>query len=131
MFKLECNKCGKLDIVLDQMHTVFEYIEKSKFVNTSKGINIDEYPDYMVYACLSCGEKIKMTLKDIETKTSSVLRSKAIEIKKNQLLRSTVLSKIDPDNGLVFCGKCSGYDGGGNCLVDVIKLCKLRNYGVI
>jgi len=33
---------------------------------------------------------------------------------------------IDPDNGLDYCGQCDGYDGEGNCLVDIIKQCTIR-----
>ena len=33
---------------------------------------------------------------------------------------------VNADNGLEFCGQCTGYANDGYCLIDIIKQCSVR-----
>lgn len=50
-----------------------------------------------------------------------------MEVRKQKMFSENINPQtINPDNGLEYCGQCSGYAGDGHCLVDVIKQCTIR-----
>ncbi len=127
MFEIQCDNCGD-DLVVDDMATLDEYMKDADYLVDDKGkIVEDSIQQYLIYKCLLCEETYKFTYKEWEAKYRKVVAQMAMEMKKQIMFSKNINPQIiNPDNGVEYCGQCSGYVGDGHCLVDVIKQCTIR-----
>jgi DNA-directed RNA polymerase subunit RPC12/RpoP len=124
---IECDKCaGRVEV--DSTKTLDDYVDNLKCIVDRKGKLVeDTILPYLIYKCIKCGKIYKFTYKEWEKRMRIQLSKIAMELRKKKMFGSnTELLSIDPDSGLDYCGQCTGYDGDGNCLVDIIKQCSLR-----
>jgi len=127
MFAIPCDACGT-NLLLDQQSTIDMYMNDADYVIGEDGKLVNEsIQEYIVYKCPMCDSIYKFTYKEWEVRYRRVLAERVMELRKQKMFREEINPQtINPDNGLEFCGQCSGYAGDGNCLVDIIKQCTIR-----
>lgn len=126
MFILSCEECdGRL--ILDEFATTSEYTkDMDYFVDELGELQEKSLQNYLIYRCDRCKKTYKYTYKDWEERMRIKIAKEAMQIKKQAMFQNIDPGSINPDNGLEYCGQCDGYDGEGNCLVDIIKQCTIR-----
>jgi len=128
MFVITCDKCGG-NLVIDEVSTIRDYVndDLQYVIDHDIGkLNKDSIQNYIVYTCRKCKSEYKFTYKEWESRYRYELSKQAMEIKKMKAFKSLNPATIKADNGLEFCGQCSGYANDGYCLVDIIKQCIIR-----
>ena len=127
MFDLECEKCGS-SIQIDEYLTAEEYSKDMNYLVDEVGHLVKStIQKYLIYNCAMCGATYKFTYKDWEELIRIKVAKMAMNLRKQKMFAEDINPmRIDPDNGLEYCGQCDGYDGEGNCLVDIIKQCTIR-----
>lgn len=127
MFDLGCEKCGGL-IQIDEYLTAEEYSKDMDYLVDEVGHLVEAtIQKYLVYRCGVCGTTYRFTYKDWEERIRIKVAKMTMGIRKRKMFEGDINPmRIDPDNGLKYCGQCDGYDGEGNCLVDIIKQCTIR-----
>ena len=127
MLRITCNDCTGT-LAIDEFITAQYYRDDMDYVVKDTGEVAEEsLQKYLVYKCLNCGRLYKLSYKDWECKYRAQIAKDVMEARKQEMFSKEINPEtIDPDNGLEYCGQCSGYDGGGYCLVDIIKQCTIR-----
>jgi hypothetical protein len=128
MFIISCDECGG-DLIIDETLTVKEYMkDMDYFVDEEGKLQEASIQQYLYYQCTKCRKVFKFTYKDWEKRMRLRIAKDAMMFRKQKMFAEDINPYIiDPDNGLEYCGQCDGYDGEGNCLVDIIKQCTIRN----
>ncbi len=127
MFEIQCDDCGD-DLIADEMATLDEYMKDADYLVDDQGKVVEEsIQQYLIYKCLLCEKTYKFTYKEWEAKYRQVIAQLAMEMRKQVMFSNDINPQIiNSDNGLEYCGQCSGYAGDGHCLVDIIKQCTIR-----
>lgn len=128
MFTIVCENCGG-ELVIDEQATIDEYLKDADYLieKDSGKLITESIQQYLIYRCLTCNKIYKYTYKEWEAKYREKLAIQVMEIRKQKMFAEEINPQlVDPDNGLEFCGQCSGYAGDGYCLVDIIKQCTIR-----
>ena len=122
---LECETCGKQFLHFDPQATTEDYARPDVFTLD----NVDKIVDgmiaeYLVYKCSGCGAKGRYTFKDIEKIVRKKLSKQLLTaIAKKEMAAQIGASKVKV---FIYCGKCTGLDGKGSCLVSIYNKCKLK-----
>lgn len=127
MFRIECEKCGE-DLMIDDRLTMDEYLKDMDYLINETGEIVEaSLQEYLIYKCPLCESTYKYTYKEWEELYRKRLAKEIMEVRKIKMFRSHINPHaINPDNGIEYCGQCSGYDNEGNCLVDIINQCTIR-----
>jgi len=120
-----CRFCKEGRVYYDPALTFQDYASHESFVLD----DIDKIVDgiinqYLVYRCDKCGSVEKFTYEDIE----KFERKRISQLVINSIARGEIekaLTRKKP-RVLVYCGKCSGVDGKGSCLIETYQNCKLK-----
>jgi len=122
-----CEVCnGKLN---------FEYYETFKAFKDSADIttiNIIECVDsivdkYLIFTCNNCGTKYRYTYKDIDKVIrNNIYRNLLLLVTQGEIVRNNKAN----DGVMIYCGKCTGYDGQGSCLRSVFDKCDIKKFPV-
>jgi len=128
MFTILCDDCGG-ELIINEQKTLDEYFKDADYLldeNSGKLVD-DSIQQYLIYTCSVCQKSYKYTYKEWEAKYREKLARQVMEMRKQKMFAEIINPQlIDPDNGIEFCGRCSGYGGDGYCLVDIIKQCTIR-----
>lgn len=128
MFDILCKTCSSV-LFFDKVKTVDNYVQEVDYVkNTLEDLESSFKYLELMYFCPNCNKNILMSFDDVFNCLTKNLLDDIKNYRKLYAFRN-VASKysINPDNGLEFCGSCSGVDNEGNCYKDVIKYCPFRN----
>jgi RNase P subunit RPR2 len=127
MFSILCDKCGE-KLLIDDKATLDEYMKDCDYIVEEEGKIVEKsLQQYLIYKCNLCGEIYKFTYKEWEAKYRQKIAMDVMEVRKQKMFAENINPQtINPDNGLEYCGQCSGYAGDGHCLVDIIKQCTIR-----
>jgi hypothetical protein len=127
MFDIDCDNCGE-SLIIDLKETADAYSENVRCILDSKGDIVENsIPQYLIYSCALCKKTYKFTYQDWEKRLREKIFREVMEIRKQKMFREEINPLlIKADNGLSYCGQCSGYDGSGYCLNDIIKRCTIR-----
>lgn len=129
MLTIKCNKCNG-SLLIDEQATSTMYLREDPhyLVNIDTGkLEEGSIQDYLVYVCNVCGNTCKFTYKEWEAKYRMEIANQVMEIRKRAVFKNINPETVKIDNGLDFCGQCSGYAGDGYCLIDIINQCMIRN----
>lgn len=127
MFEFDCDKCGGT-VLINETFTMKHYSDMLKFeIDNTGGMLSEEVPIFLFYQCMDCNELYKFNFKEAELRLRKSLVKKAAKLKQINLRSKVNPYTIDPDNGLEHCGLCEGIDGEGNCFVDYIKQCPIKD----
>jgi len=126
MFSLECTHCGG-DLIVDIAATSEAYYEGANYLVDSEGEIIERtIQNYLFYRCGLCNNVYKYTYKDWEESMRKKIAKDVMAIKKIEMFKNINPASVNADNGLSYCGQCSGYAGDGYCLNDIVKQCTIR-----
>ena len=104
--------CGS-DFVFDFKKTLGSYIS-----NLSS--------DKFFFTCRGCEAELVLSLEEVLKAIQDDFRSRAINIKKTELIRALGSRDVFKDP-FEYCGKCDGFDTKGNCPKTIIKRCPIKN----
>jgi len=127
MFNILCDNCGE-DLFIDEKSTLDEYMKDADYIVEEEGKIVEKsLQQYLIYKCRLCGKTYRFTYKEWEAKYRAKIAMEVMEVRKQKMFSENINPQtVNPDNGLEYCGQCSGYAGDGNCLVDIIKQCTIR-----
>jgi len=127
MFDIECDVCGA-PLVVDEMMTIDEYHKDANYLFDDIWVIADDsLQDYIVYRCIECKAVYRFNYADWSLRYRRSIAKYVMESRKQKMFADQIdPKKINPNNGLEFCGQCSGSEGDGNCWADVIKQCTIR-----
>ena len=127
MYDITCDDCGSV-LNIDMYKTMDEYYKDMDYiVGDTERIASDTVQKYLIYKCDLCNKVYKLTYKEWEERFRIDVAHKVMEVRKQKMFREEINPQsINPDNGLEYCGRCSGYAGDGHCFVDIIKQCTIR-----
>jgi hypothetical protein len=127
MFSISCDKCGE-DLIIDDRATSDEYMKDMDYLVVEEDKIVEKsLQQYLIYRCGLCDKTYRLTYKEWEAKYRQKIAMEVMEVRKQKMFSENINPQtINPDNGLEYCGQCSGYAGDGHCLVDVIKQCTIR-----
>lgn len=125
---MHCEVCGS-ELHYDSIST-FEAYEESANITADNIFNkVDEMLErYLVYDCYKCNSKYRYTYKDIEKAIRKDLFKKLLLLAVREQLSD---HKSIKDGVLIYCGKCSGFDGQGSCPRIVYNECEIKRFPVI
>jgi uncharacterized Zn finger protein len=131
MFEIDCDNCGS-ELVVDELTTMMEYLSDADYLVDDVGSIVEKtLQQYLVYRCLNCEKTYKLTYQDWEKIKRRLIAEEVMESRKQHMFREELnVQTINADNGVEFCGQCSGYFNDGTCLNDVIKQCTIRKKDV-
>ena len=123
---LPCEICEEGEIYYSQKETFDAWVQPEVF----KLDDIDKLKDgiiseILVFICNNCEAQFRYTFKEVEKKFRKKLSDRIF----------TMVAMGDlPDPGsvrksdriMIYCGKCSGFDGKGSCPIIIHRDCKLK-----
>lgn len=124
---IKCELCGG-DLYVDTEETLSDY---AIVIDTNIANIFDNVEDiinkHMVYVCMSCGNKVRYTYKEIER-----LLRKAITEKFLMLVAKGLMVDVTALEGkyFIYCGKCSGYNGRGGCPKQIFNDCSIKRFPI-
>ena len=122
---LDCEICGH-ELTYVPSATFDAYSDELDLTIENIDIKIDNIIGrFLVYECSMCKKLYRYTYKDIETAiridvTKKVLLTIAMDQMKNM--------DYIMDNVLIYCGKCTGFDGNGSCTRKMYNNCKVKEF---
>ena len=122
---VNCEICGH-DLIYNPKATFDIYQQDLSIAIENVNIKVEETVGaFLVYDCPKCMSVYRYTYKEIEKlirreTTKQVLLS----IARGQM--NNVLNIMD--GVLVYCGKCSGFDGKGSCTKKMYDSCKVKEF---
>lgn len=126
IYDLKCDQCETGILYLDVSESIdvlssdelVEYKHIKKYVSS-------EINRFYVYKCDECGATFRYNIKNI-------LRQQFGNLMEMVLEKAAVNRMLAAQQGkeykriLVYCGKCSGQDGRGSCMINVFNDCDLK-----
>lgn len=128
MYTITCEKCRNT-LIFDRESTFRNCVEGVSY-STSKVKEIQDrwLSSYLIYSCLSCKAQYKYTFQEVELKVRESVAKDVMNFRKIQMFKTQINPEtVNPDNGLEYCGQCDGVDKEGNCYVDIIKQCTIKD----
>lgn len=132
MFELSCDDCGG-KLVADLQATANAYLSDMQYnIDEDSGKIIeDSVQQYLIYTCFICKKDYRFIYKEWERRQRIAIAETIMEMRKQKMFRTEINPQlINADNGISFCGQCSGYFNDGTCFNDVIKQCTIREKNV-
>jgi len=124
---VKCELCqGQL--IADPKSTMEDYVITTNTNVTNIFENIDVLLNkYIVYTCMSCGNKVKYTYKELEKSFRKTLTEKLLVLVAKGVIVGT---EVTMEQYFIYCGKCPGFDGCGGCPISVFDECKVKRFPV-
>jgi len=128
------------DLKCDQCETGILYLDVPESIDVLSSDELVEYKHikryvsseinrFYVYKCDECGAIFRYNIKNILRQQFDNL----IEM----VLEKAVVNRMLNDRQnkeykriLVYCGKCSGQDGRGSCMIGVFNACDLKEFPI-
>lgn len=126
MFNLECEFCGSDRVLFDSALTLSAFKPHLEM----NLIHMDEIIKgiickFSVYKCGNCDAIFHWTYKDVEKKARRTLTKRLVNLFMADGSKSPIMMKPS-EKVLIYCGKCSGFDGNGACPVVIYDDCKIK-----
>jgi hypothetical protein len=121
----QCDVCGSL-LLLNTRKTLHYY--SNDICSSIKDVNVvvdDIIGRYLVYTCVKCGFDLKLTYKNLEMLIRKSLTMRALLNIANGYMSPDVMVS---NKFLIFCGKCSGFDGSGGCPEKIYNNCEVKRF---
>jgi hypothetical protein len=122
---LNCEVCGQ-ELVYDPKATFESYINELEITIENVELEVDKIVGkFLIYECPTCKCYYKYTYKEIE----KIIRRETT--KQVLLFIARAQMKNIPcimDGVLIYCGKCSGFDGNGSCTRKIYDKCEVKRF---
>ena len=124
---VKCELCHGT-LAADPESTMEDYATVMNTNATNIFENVDSLLNkHIVYTCMSCGNKVKYTYKELEREFRKVLTEKFL-----MLVVKGLMNDVEAITGqyFIYCGKCQGFDGCGGCPISVFDKCEIKRFPV-
>jgi len=120
-----CEICGG-GLSFEQSATFEAFKESSELTSTNIIETVDSIVDkYLVFVCYNCDIKYRYTYKDIyRIIRTDVFKRLLLLLSQGQF----ITNNTNRDYVLIYCGKCTGYDGQGSCPRTVFNNCDIKRF---
>ncbi len=118
---LNCEICGH-ELIYDPKATFGVY--SNELENVELEVN-EIVGKFLIYECPKCKNIYRYTYKEIE-RTIRIETTKQILL----LIASGQMKNMVSimDGVLIYCGKCSGFDGNGSCTKKIYDKCEVKRF---
>lgn len=122
---INCNVCGG-NLVYDPKATFNSYYNEVGMTIERVISKVDEVVGkFLIYTCPKCKCEYRYTYKEIE----KIIRHETTK----QVLLSVARGQMKNmagimDGVLIYCGKCSGFDGKGSCTKKIYDKCEVKRF---
>lgn len=125
---LQCSTCGN-QLREDLLATVNSYDNEVGLLFNTKGIvDYTTLPSYIVFVCHRCGFSKSISIMELYNVKQKTIIEVLLRKRLDRGMTSVKGVSIAEQNGVVYCGFCSGpLDGDGYCYADVISKCIIRS----
>jgi len=127
---LKCNLCETGILQLDVPESIdalssdelLEYKHIKRYVAS-------EINRFYIYKCDECGATYRYNLKSIlQQQFDSLMEMVTERVMVSRMLESQ--QGKDYKRILIYCGKCSGQDGRGSCMLGVFNACDMKEFPI-
>ena len=122
---LNCEICDH-ELIYDSKATFEAYHNDLEIAIENVGFKVEEIiGKFLIYECPKCKCFYKYTYKEIE----KIIRTETtkqvlLSIARGQMKNMTNIM----DGVLIYCGKCSGFDGNGSCTKKIYDKCEVKRF---
>jgi len=122
---ITCDVCGS-NLYFEYEETFDAFKDSADLTTTNLFETIDSIIDkYLVFSCHGCNIKYRYTYKDIDKIIrNTIFKKLLLLIAQGQIVRDGT----HKEGVLIYCGKCTGYDGQGSCLRSVFNKCNIKKF---
>ena len=122
---LNCEACGH-ELIYDPKITFDSYYSDIEFTIENIESKVEETVGlFLVYECPKCKCVYKYTYKEIEKIIRhEITKQVLLSIARGQMKNMVYIM----DGVLVYCGKCSGFDGRGSCTKKIYDKCEVKRF---
>ena len=124
--RLPCEACGEGELYYSQVETTNAWSHPDVFIFDNVDKIVDGIMnDVLVFNCTKCDAKIRYTFKEIEKKFRQKLTNRILTM---IAMGDMPIPGSTREHGrvVIYCGKCSGYDGKGSCPSRIYDHCELK-----
>ena len=126
MYNIKCEVCGGY-LDFDYEATIQRFLNNVSYsTDDIKYIQDKWVTTGLCYKCVNCSKDFYYKWQQVELKTREAIAEDVMLFRRTQMFNKIDRSSIDPDNGISYCGLCSGIDGKGNCYNDFLQQCTIR-----
>jgi len=119
---LVCPVCEEGDLSYDHGAT-FKAFNDIFELEDVVGIVDGVIEQFLVFNCLNCGTKVRLTYKEIEKMLRKDITKRILTLKASGELDRGLTVR---NRYYIYCGMCSGFDGRGSCPKVVYDNCNLK-----
>ena len=122
---VSCEVCGN-NLIYNPKATFDVYQHDLKVAIEDVNIKVEGIiEDFLVYGCPKCKSVHRYTHKEIE-KLIRLETTKKILLSIARGHMNNIINIMD--GVLIYCGKCSGFDGKGSCTKKMYDKCKVKEF---
>jgi hypothetical protein len=130
MISFSCVVCGEGTVSFSEALTFNSYKTPLVFVLEDLAhIKDGTLSDVLVFRCNNCESEFRYTFKEVEKKIRNELAKRHIGLCIGKGYKNPNLTTYR-DRVMIYCGKCSGFDGKGACPVYIYEDCKIKRLPV-
>jgi len=124
---LVCPICEKGILSYSPKKTMESYLDSSVFVlDDIENIKDAIISDFITFECVECEAEVRYTYRSIDKIVRKTLSKLIIDNYTKEAIYGGNIPFDKIDRVFVYCGKCSGFDGNGSCLLSSFEKCKLK-----
>lgn len=122
---LNCDVCGR-DLIYDPKATFDSYYSDIGITVENIENKIEEVVgSFLIYECYKCKCVYKYTYKEIEKVIrQDITKQMLLALARGQMKNMGCVM----DGVLIYCGKCSGFDGKGSCTKKIYDKCEVKRF---
>jgi len=122
---VNCSVCGG-DLIYDPKATFDSYCNELGPTIENVDLIVDGIIcKFLIYKCSKCKYVYKYTYKEIE----KVIRRETTKQVLLSIARGQMKNIVRIMDGvLIYCGKCSGFDGKGSCTKKIYDKCEVKRF---
>jgi len=125
---LPCTECAKGELYYDAAATSEAWLNPEVFTLEDVDRLVDAtISDILVFICIDCGVQVRYTLKEVEKKFRKKLSARLLTMIAMGNLPN-IMALDSSRRIMIYCGKCSGYDGKGSCPLAVYNDCDVKRF---
>jgi len=120
-----CEACNN-KLIFNYYETIDAFKDSADLTTTNIIDGVDSIVDkYLVFTCNGCDAKYRYTYKDIDKVVRyNIFKSLLLLLTQEQIKKNNKSS----DCVMIYCGKCTGYDGQGSCLSNIFNKCDIKKF---
>lgn len=127
--RIDCPICGAEDLQYNPIKTMYSWSVPEVFKLEDVDKLVDGIiSDVLIFECFHCKAEVRYTFKEIEKLHRKKLSDNLLTLLARDEIEVNPNATKPSERVLIYCGKCSGFDGRGACPIFIHKDCKLKRF---